>query len=61
MKSIILAGGSGTQLYPLTNGHIQAVITSLQKTDDLLPTININACEIKDIFNYFDSRRYSKS
>ena len=39
MKGIVLAGGSGTRLYPITKG----AASHFRQTDDLLPHFGIDA------------------
>ncbi len=43
MRGIILAGGTGSRLHPITLGHQQAADPGLRQADDLLPAVHADA------------------
>jgi len=49
MRGIILAGGSGTRLYPITMGVSKAAATRVRQTDDLRSASTLMMAGIRDI------------
>ncbi len=47
MKGIVLAGGSGTRLYPITKGISKQLIPDFRQTDDLLPDFAVMLAGIR--------------
>ena len=48
-KGIILAGGSGTRLHPLTLVDLEAAVAGLRQADDLLSPVDLMLAGIREI------------